>query len=157
MLLTQVKAAKGHPRKSGLSLPNRRLPVSHYHVVVWLDHTQARVFSINPTEVDATRLLAHPDHRQVHHKAGSLGSGKADEDSEFFREITAAINTAGEILIVGPGIAKLELIRYLQRHNPASEGKVVGVETVDHPTDHQIVAYARRYFRAADRMRPQHA
>lgn len=31
--------------------------------------------------------------------------------------------------------------------------KVIGVETVDHPTDGQVLAYARRYFRAADQMR----
>jgi hypothetical protein len=33
------------------------------------------------------------------------------------------------------------------------EPKIVGVETVDHPTDGQLVAHARRYFHAADRMR----
>ena len=30
--------------------------------------------------------------------------------------------------------------------------KIIGVETVDHPTDNQLVAHARRYFRAADKM-----
>jgi hypothetical protein len=32
---------------------------------------------------------------------------------------------------------------------------IVGVETVDHPSDAQLVAYARKYFIAADRMQPQ--
>jgi hypothetical protein len=32
---------------------------------------------------------------------------------------------------------------------------IVGVETVDHPSDAQVVAYARKYFNAADRMQPQ--
>jgi hypothetical protein len=32
---------------------------------------------------------------------------------------------------------------------------IVGVETVDHPSDGQLVAYARRYFKAEDRMLPQ--
>jgi hypothetical protein len=30
-----------------------------------------------------------------------------------------------------------------------------GVETVDHPSDAQLVAYARKYFNATDRMQPQ--
>lgn len=30
--------------------------------------------------------------------------------------------------------------------------KVVGVETVDHPSDAQLVAYARKYFVAKNRM-----
>jgi hypothetical protein len=29
------------------------------------------------------------------------------------------------------------------------------VETVDHPSDGQLVAFARKYFKAADRMLPQ--
>jgi hypothetical protein len=33
--------------------------------------------------------------------------------------------------------------------------KIVGTETVDHPTDNQLVAHARKYFRTADRMRLQ--
>jgi hypothetical protein len=29
---------------------------------------------------------------------------------------------------------------------------VVGVESLDHPTDEELVAYGREYFKAADRM-----
>jgi len=130
--------------------------MSHYHAVVWLDHAEARLFAFSPGDVDATRIHAHPAHRQVHHKAGTIGAGKSDDDLVFFQDIARALDQAGEVLIVGPGAAKLALIRYLHRHDPALEAKIVGIETVDHPTDHQIVAYARRYFRAADRMRPQH-
>ncbi|MBM3489009.1 MAG: hypothetical protein FJX68_00945 [Alphaproteobacteria bacterium] len=57
--------------------------------------------------------------------------------------------------MVGPGTAKLALMRHLHGHAPAVERKVVAVETVDHPSDGQVVAYARKYFDAADRMRPQ--
>jgi hypothetical protein len=32
---------------------------------------------------------------------------------------------------------------------------IAAVETVDHPSDAALVAYARKYFRAADRMRRQ--
>ena len=31
---------------------------------------------------------------------------------------------------------------------------IVGVETVDHPSDPQLVAHAKNYFMAADRMWP---
>lgn len=129
----------------------------HFHAVVWLDHARARVFSFNPTDVGEAHFLSHPPHRQVHHKSGTIGAGKSDEDKAYFHGIAKALDEAGEVLIVGPGGAKLHFIRHLHRHDPALEAKLVGVETVDHPTDHQIVAYARQYFRAADRMRPQHA
>ena len=58
-----------------------------------------------------------------------------------------------EILVVGPSTAKLGLIRYLHKHAHELEPRVVGVESVDHPTDGQLVAYARKYFRKVDRMR----
>jgi hypothetical protein len=32
---------------------------------------------------------------------------------------------------------------------------VIGVETVDHPSDAQLVAFARKYFVAKDRLLPQ--
>jgi hypothetical protein len=32
---------------------------------------------------------------------------------------------------------------------------IAGVETVDHPSDAQLVALARHYFKAEDRMLPQ--
>ena len=52
----------------------------------------------------------------------------------------------------GPAQAKLQLVKHIQAHDPALMAKVVGVETVDHPSDAQLVAYARKYFRAKDQM-----
>ena len=62
------------------------------------------------------------------------------------------LRTVEALLIVGPGSAKLEFIRYLHAHDRALEANVVGVETVDHPSDGQIVAYAKKYFVAGDLM-----
>jgi hypothetical protein len=59
---------------------------------------------------------------------------------------------SGEILLVGPATAKLELLRYIEKHDHALGAKIVGIETVDHPTDGQLVAYAKKYFKRVDRM-----
>ncbi len=56
------------------------------------------------------------------------------------------------LLIVGPASAKLEFFKYLHEHDRRLEGKVVGVESADHPTDGEIVARAKSYFKASDRM-----
>jgi hypothetical protein len=58
------------------------------------------------------------------------------------------------VLITGPANAKLELIKHIHQHDPALMKKIVGVETVDHPSDGQLVAYARRYMPATDHMQP---
>jgi len=56
------------------------------------------------------------------------------------------------MLIVGPSTAKLEFLRYIEKHDSVRGPKVVGVETVDHPTDGQLAAYAKSYFKRLARL-----
>ena len=127
----------------------------HFHAVVWIDHREARVFRFNPAEVE--RLVLHPDHptRHIHHKANSIGSGHAAADLDYLGAVAEAIADAGAVLVTGPAGAKTELIKYIHQHEPRLMKIVAGVETVDHPSDAQLVAYARTYFKAEDRMLPQ--
>lgn len=120
----------------------------HYHAVIWMDHREARVFHFNPTEVD--KLVIHPDHptKHVHHKT-------AGEDHKFFHAAVEAIADAGAVLVVGPGHTKTDFVKYLEQHNPRLKSIIAAVETVDHPSDGQIVAHARKYFKAEDRVTPQ--
>lgn len=126
--------------------------MSHYHAVVWLDHSEARVFHVAKDDLEKIAVHGHKQH--LHHKAGEIGSGKAPADVAFFDDIGDALDGAGAILIVGPGAAKLEFIRHATKFLPEVERSIIGVETVDHPSDNQLVAYARNYFHATDRMRP---
>ena len=127
----------------------------HYHAVVWIDHHEARIFHFNIEEIDRLVLRPHDPTRHIHHKAGSVGSGHAPEDQEFFREVAASIADAGAVLITGPASAKTELMKHIQADAPDLAKIIAGVETVDHPTDNELVAHARRYFKASDRMYPQ--
>jgi hypothetical protein len=127
----------------------------HYHAVIWIDHREARVFHFSPG--DAERLVLHPDHPtgHIHHKANAIGSGHASEDHAYLEAVACSVADAGEILITGPANAKTELVKHIHRHHPQLMNAIVGVETVDHPTDAQLVTYARKYVKATDRMLPQ--
>ena len=127
----------------------------HFHAVVWIDHREARVFHVSPTEVE--RLVVRPDHptRHIHHKANSIGSGHAAADQEFLHAVAEAVADAGEVLITGPSNAKTELVKHIHQHDPKLMQAIVGIETVDHPSDGELVAHARQYFLAKDRMTPQ--
>jgi stalled ribosome rescue protein Dom34 len=127
----------------------------HYHAVVWIDHREARVFHFTSSEVE--RLLLHPDHptRHLHHKANSMGSGHATEDHAYLRAVAESIADAGAVLITGPANEKTELVKHIREHSPKLMSAIVGVETVDHPSDARLVAYARKHFKATDRMLPQ--
>jgi stalled ribosome rescue protein Dom34 len=128
---------------------------THYHALVWTDHRLAKVFHFNE-EANETALVhsTHPG-AHLHHKANSGDSGHAALDKEFLERITREIAHAGAILIVGPGNAKTELITHLRKAHPNIAAKVSAVETVDHPTDGELLAHGRKFFRADDRMRPQ--
>jgi stalled ribosome rescue protein Dom34 len=127
----------------------------HNHAVVWIDHHEARVFHFSPTDVES--LVLRPDHptRHIHHKANSIGSGHASEDHNFLQAVAQSIADAGAVLVTGPANAKSELVKHINQHDPKLMKVIVGVETVDHPSDKQLVAYAKHYFKAADRMQPQ--
>lgn len=127
---------------------------AHRHVVVWIDHREARVFHFNRDDVDRQVVRAHNPERHLHHKANSIGSGRAPEDQTFLHEVAAALADAATVLITGPANEKTELLKHIQRHDRALAAKIAGVETVDHPSDGVLLDHARRYFRAADRMRP---
>ena len=126
----------------------------HYHAVIWIDHREARVFHFNAEDVE--RLVLHPDHptRHIHHKANSIGSGHASADHDYLHAVAKSVADAGAVLITGPANAKTELVEHVRVHDPQLTKLIVGVETVDHPSDPQLVAHAKKYFMAADRMRP---
>jgi stalled ribosome rescue protein Dom34 len=127
----------------------------HYHAVIWIDHREARVFHFSSTDVE--RFVVRPEHptKHIHHKANSIGSGHAAEDHAYLQAVVEAVADAGSVLITGPANAKIELIKHIHQHDPSMMKIVAGVETVDHPSDAALVAHAKAYFRAADRMQPQ--
>ena len=127
----------------------------HHHAVVWIDHREARVFHFSPTDVE--KLVLHPDipTKHIHHKANSIGSGHAAEDHAFLHAVAQSVADAGAILVTGPANAKTALVKHIGEHDPQVAKKIVGVESVDHPSDAQLVAHARKYFKAEDRMLPQ--
>lgn len=127
------------------------------HAVVWIDHRVAKIFAFDRDEAEQLTVgHSHAPH-QVHHKAGTVGSGHIREDDSYLREIADALADLPEILIVGPSHSKWQLRAYLNLHAPLISQRVVAVLHADHPSDRQIVAHARKYFLRIARMLPQKA
>ena len=128
---------------------------THFHAIVWIDHSQAKVFHIGLSGEDEVILHPHLPTKHIHHKANSIGSGHAAEDHNFLQAVAQSIADAGAVLVTGPANAKTELVKHISQNDPRLMKIIVGIETVDHPSDGQLVAHARRYFKAEDRMLPQ--
>jgi stalled ribosome rescue protein Dom34 len=120
--------------------------------VVWIDRSRARIFHFNVEEADKT--VIRPDHavRDIHHGAKRTGHRIA-EDRKYFEDVTRAIANAGATLIVGPGEEKHALATFIADKHPAIKTRIEGVESSDHPTDGELLDHARRYVKAADRVR----
>jgi len=125
----------------------------HYHVIVWIDHSEARIFGIGREDADQQVVRTHSHQRNLHHKANSRDSGHAPIDREFFERVAETLQGVGALLITGPASAKTEFATFLEAHHAAISRCVSAVEPLDHPSDGMLIALARKFFRADDRMR----
>jgi stalled ribosome rescue protein Dom34 len=125
----------------------------HYHAVVWIDHQRARVIHFNVEEADKTSIRDHVV-RDLHSREKLTGH-RIGENQPFFEDVAKAIADAGAILIVGPAQEKDLFAKFLAEKHRSIRAHVEGVEKADHPTDGELLDFARRYVKAADHMRPQ--
>jgi len=117
------------------------------HVVVWIDHTEARVFEVDADKVSSSTIEAPTAHLHRHPKPQEVRAhNHPDDEHRFFHDVARALGEGGQVLVVGPSKTKLRFFRYVQAHERALEPRIVGLETVDHPTDGQLVAHLRDYF-----------
>ncbi len=114
--------------------------------------TTRRVSSAQAGQFDESTIRSPQQHVHRHPKGPTAEHNHPDDVHRFFHEVARALEGAEPILVVGPSTAKLQFFRYVQKHEHALEPKIVGLETVDHPTDGQIVAYAKRYFGIPNRL-----
>lgn len=127
------------------------------HVIVVIDHHEARMYRTNLKGAHAETLQPydpHHFHSHLDHKQGDYRGQRAPEDPHYYREIAQALAGADEILILGHGkghsSAKLLLLKYLSKHHPDVLDHVVGVESIDSITENQVLDHAREFFHAMD-------
>ena len=126
--------------------------MSYRHAVLWIDQHEAKIFR---AEGDAfTSAGVESAHRHVHRHSKTTAEHSHPADAQrYYHDVAKALEGAAQILVVGPATAKLEFIKHVHKHDHELEPKIIGVETVDHPTDGQLIAYARKYFEPEAHMR----
>jgi hypothetical protein len=120
--------------------------MSKSHAVVWTDHEAARVLHLESEHVQAHKVRASSHYTRQHH------SGVRTEH-EFLGEVCGALQGFDEVLVTGSRTSVADFRHYAEKHRPHVATQIVGYEVVDHPTDPQLVALARRYFLKFDRMK----
>ncbi len=127
---------------------------------LWIDHRKAVIVSLTGKDVKTILIESNVEgHFRV--KGGSrskdpfgpqsITSESRHEErykthlSQYYQRVIKEIEDTDEIYIFGPGEAKSELKKEIEKIKPLS-GKIVGLETVDKMTCPQIVAKARKFF-----------
>jgi hypothetical protein len=128
--------------------------MTHTHAVIWLDHKRAQVIRFGRETSESSAVRHEGGERHLHHKKGAIGSGHAAEDPAYYEQILAAVGDTPELLVAGPANAKLEFVKHIHKKHPTLVDRLVGVETLDHPSEGELLKFARAYFKAADAMLP---
>lgn len=121
------------------------------NAVVWLDHTKALVIHFDKDASESESLKTHSTHPHPRQNHGDTHANE-DDNTLFFNDIANALTDSQQILVVGPAEEKAVFMKHLQSKVPALAEKVKAVETVDHPSDGQLLSYARKYFVSAGGM-----
>jgi stalled ribosome rescue protein Dom34 len=116
-----------------------------FHAVVFVDHQSAQVLQFDAEHVQAQKVKAHTHHTARH------GSAVRTEH-EFFGHVCDALVGIQEVLAVGPHTGIADFQHYVRKHRPQLLPRIVDFQAVDHPTENQLVALARKYFLKYDRM-----
>lgn len=117
--------------------------MSTFHAVVWLDHQEAHVVMFDREHTQAQRIKSRSHHKH---------QGKASDPAEMFAAIATALQDVHEVLLTGPGLARDEFRQWCQQHQPALASKVTDSVPSDHPSDPQLAALAKQYFKKFDLM-----
>jgi stalled ribosome rescue protein Dom34 len=119
-------------------------------VGLWIDHREAFVVfadELNAVSEDIKSGM------EKHVRFSMSADGKADDQrdqqfqthlNQYYDKVIDHISTAKSILIFGPGEAKTEFKKRLEAKGLGTH--IVGVDTVDKMTPHQIEAKVQQHF-----------
>jgi hypothetical protein len=128
-------------------------------VGLWIDHRKAVIVMLTDKGEEIKRIVSKVE-KQLRRSGGSPLKGPyealhvpADDSHEreytghlniYYDAVIASIRDAEAVLIFGPGEAKVELKKRMEREDLG--GHIVGMEAVDRMTDRQITAKVRQRF-----------
>ena len=128
-------------------------------VGLWIDHRKAIVVAVTDKGEELALIISKAE-KQLRRSGDSPLKGSyeplqvpADDSRQrartghlniYYDAVIASIGSAESILIFGPGEAKGELKKRLEKIRMG--GRIAAVETVDKMTDRQIAAKVRKHF-----------
>jgi hypothetical protein len=123
-------------------------------VGLWIDHRKAVMVFLTDGEEEIREIVSNME-KHVRFSGDSSEQGSADDIRDrqfadhldgFYDDVIAYIHDAESILILGPGEAKGELAKLLEKKG--LKQAITGVQSADKLTSPQIAAKVRQHFLA---------
>lgn len=127
-------------------LTNPETRMSFKHAVIWLDHHNAQILHFDAETSQAKHVKEHGAH------TGQRNSAVRTEH-EFFAEVCDAVKDTAEVLVTGSSTVQKDFQHYVEKHRSALSKQLAGFETVDHPSEKELIALGRKFFVGHDRMK----
>ncbi|MCE4540127.1 hypothetical protein LXT12_23015 [Pelomonas sp. P7] len=114
-----------------------------FHAVVHLDHHHAQVLHFDAHQVHAARI--EPHHRRPHGH---------DEQAEhaLFEAVCQAVQDTAEVLVTGSHPVIGQFKHYVETHRPQLAPRIADYRPAAELSQGQMLAMARQFFTAYDRM-----
>lgn len=118
-------------------------------VGLWIDHKKAVIVFVAGQDTEIKLISSDIE---KHHRQSGVATPADDSRqreltghlNSFYDKVASCIQDAEAILILGPGEAKGELKKRLEKENLTKH--IVGIKTSDKMTEKQIVALVRGHF-----------
>ena len=118
-------------------------------VGLWIDHKKAVIVFVTGKDAEIKLISSN---LEKHHRQSGVAMPADDVRQRdlaghlntYYDEVVSSIRDVESILILGPGEAKGELKKRLEKDNLGR--RIVGIETSDKMTDPQLVALVRGHF-----------
>jgi stalled ribosome rescue protein Dom34 len=111
--------------------------------IVWIDEKEARILRVE--EGLYHKATIHPPESATR---ASVEHASFESDGGYFNQVARALDWADEILIVGPSSTKSEFLKYMHKNDHAIDPRILGVESIEEPSDKELIGFADLYFRA---------
>ena len=117
------------------------------HAVVHVDHHKAEVLHFDADNASSQSVKEHQHYTRQH-------GSEVRSEHEFFGQVCDALAGVADVLVVGSHQAQAAFRHYVDKHRPLVAKQVVAWETIDHPSEGELLAFARKYFVEHDGMAP---
>jgi stalled ribosome rescue protein Dom34 len=107
--------------------------------VALISHQSALIIEFDSATTHAVKKGAHTHDTRQHASA-------VRSEHEFFGSVCDSLDGIAKVIVAGGHTGLADFKHYVTKHRPQTAPHILAYDVVDHPTENQLVAFARKRF-----------